>query len=69
MATKFVPRETPYLEENRDSEIFTIVGVFLVLSTVALALRFASKKIIRKPLRVDDYLVVCAFVSQPLPIP
>ena len=67
MAVKIIPRGTPAPAANRDSEIFTVVGVFLVLAALALASRFASKRILRKPLRIDDYLVVGAFVSQSLP--
>lgn len=67
MPKKLIIREMPTPAENRDSEIFTVVGVFLALAAVALGLRFASKRILRKPLRTDDYLVIWAFVSQSLP--
>lgn len=63
MAFQLISRKTPSPAENRDSEILTVVGVFIVLAAVGLGSRFASKRIIRKPLRSDDYLVVCAFVS------
>lgn len=63
MPRKLIIREMPTPAENRDSEIFTVVGVFLAIAAVALGLRFASKRILRKTLRTDDYLVVWAFVS------
>ena len=67
MAMNIISRETPTPGPNRDSEIYPVIGVFLVLAAIALGLRFASKRILRKPLRIDDYLVVWAFVSQSLP--
>lgn len=62
MNVNIFPRERPTPGANRDSEIFPVVGVFLVLAAIALGLRFASKRILRKPLRIDDYLVIWAFV-------
>lgn len=56
-------RETSTPGENRNLEIYTVVAVFLVLGAAGLGLRFASKRMLRKPLRIDDYLVVLAFVS------
>lgn len=66
-AKEIIPRETPISVEKRDTGVYTVAGVFLALAAVALGLRFASKRILRKPLRVDDYLVVWAFVSHSLP--
>lgn len=49
--------------ENRSGEIFAVVAFFLVLAATGLGLRFESKRIIRKSLLLDDYLVIVAFVS------
>ena len=66
MRMKLVIRKMPTPAENRDSEIFTVLGVFLALAAVALGLRFASKRTLRKPLRTDDYLYHLG-VCKPLP--
>jgi len=43
MAFQLISRKTPSPAENRDSEILTVVGVFIVLAAVGLGSRFASK--------------------------
>lgn len=63
MAARIFQRSTTAPAANRDTEIYTVIGVFLVLATIALGLRYTSKIIIRKPLRIDDYLVVVAYVK------
>ena len=64
MAARILQRSTPAPAANRDSELYTVIGIFLVLATIALGLRYTSKRILRKPLRIDDYLVVVAYVRQ-----
>ncbi len=57
-------RTTQTPGENRNSEIFTVAGVFLALPALALVARFKSKRILRRAFQIDDYLLIWAFVSQ-----
>lgn len=59
-------RTTPTPGENRNSEFFSVVGVFLVLPALALVARFESKKNLHRLFQIGEYLLVWAFVSQTL---
>ena len=58
-----IVRTTPTSGENRNSEIFSVVSVFLALPALALVARFKSKRLLHGNFEIDDYLLLVAFVS------
>lgn len=64
MLALLTSRTSPTPGENRNSEIFSVVGVFLVLPALALVARFKSKRILHRAFQIEEYLLALAFVSQ-----
>ena len=51
-------------EENKNDAVSSVCAVFLVLSSVGLAARMASKRIKRSQILLDDLLIIWAYVSR-----
>lgn len=61
----FVARQSSSMaEEKHDHAVFSVCAVFLVLSSTGLAARMVSKKIKRRQFRIDDLLIIWAYVSR-----
>lgn len=51
-----------YLEESRQSELYTLEILFMILETVTVALRFTSRRIGRVPWHRDDTLITVSWI-------
>ena len=62
--TVFVLRQaSPQSDDNKDRAIFSVCAVFLLISSIGMAARLASKWEKRSPFSVDDLLIIWAYVS------
>lgn len=52
----------PSLNDNRGTEIVSIVAVMMVLSTVAVILRLIGRRITAAPYGIDDLLIIVALI-------
>lgn len=54
-----------HLGDNRDVLSYVIGVLFFVLAAIAVALRFASRKVAKLPCQADDYVTLLGLVSMP----
>ena len=52
-----------HVHESRQSALGATCIILTVLSTIAVMLRLLARRIIKQPLRADDYLILVAEVS------
>ncbi|MCJ1404089.1 hypothetical protein MMC11_007314 [Xylographa trunciseda] len=50
------------MEMNHDPEVIGVAGAFLGLSSIGVAARLASKRMMGSPLKIDDYLLIWAYI-------
>ena len=67
MAPTLFRRANSTPDENRNTEVFVVAAVFLIVAFTGLVARLSSKRIKRKSLQIDDILLIWAFVSTSMP--
>ena len=63
MAPLIIRQASSESDENKNRALFSVCGVFLVLSSAGLAARMISKRIKRTQFLIDDVLIVWAYVG------
>ena len=51
-----------HIHESRQWQIITLNAVMSFLATVAVALRLVSRRLIKNPLKADDYMILFSLV-------
>ena len=57
-----------HINEDRSSDIVVSHIVCLTLATVAVILRFTSRKVCKAAILADDYMIIAALVSMIVPV-
>ena len=63
MAPLFIRQTKSESDENKDSTVFSVCGIFIFLSSAGIAARMVSKRIKRTKFHIDDVLIIWAYVG------
>ena len=60
-----ISSQLAHINDNRQATIVGLKVLLTALSTIAVALRLLSRRLVKAPFRYDDYAVVVALVRPP----
>ena len=55
-----------HINDSRQASAYALNGAMITLSTIAVALRLCSRRLVHAPVLYDDYAIIFALVSIPL---